>query len=194
MLQLSMMQIFIMLGVIILLGSIIQAYLLKDKIYCTIIQRDKTEINRYEKLKAGKIVYQGCYYHILPDRISTKFVWVGIVPTTVKCMKWKWDSKWPLDTNTWRNDMERPEDAAALDNTEDLRSLLETQSKSTFMGAKGGSSKKSLLESITPIITIAGILIIGYMCWKMQQQIDNAGFAVNIVQQQLVDLQKALGK
>jgi hypothetical protein len=98
----------------------------------------------------------------------------------------------PIDPTTWNNDYDNPADRKALDKTDDLRSLLETQ-KTTLQG-KGAGGKKGMLESLMPILMIAGLLIIGYLCWKMQGQNDKLGYALNVLQQQFVDLQKALGK
>lgn len=188
--SLSTSQAFIVMAVFFIVYSIYSTWKLKDEVYCTFIRQDRTEINKYAKINQRKVDFDGAWYNIVPNRVTLKMVWKGIVPTWVKCLKFKWDSNMPLDPTTWNNTYDNPTDRKALNRSEAIQSLMTKQN--TLLGAKGG--KKTMLESLMPIIIIAGFLIMGYMVWKMQGQNDQLGFAMNTLQSQFVDLQKALGK
>lgn len=188
---LSTMQVFIIMGLIVLGFSIYQAMGLQNKISCTFIRKDRTEIHKFAKVTQGRVDFDNAYYNIVPDRVTLKRVWCGIIPTYVKCAKWKWDSNMPIDPATWNNDYDNPADRKALDKTEDLRALLETQ-KSALVGKSGG--KKSMLENLMPIIMIGGLVIIGYFVYTMKNNQDMLGMQSNVIQQQMLDIMKALGK
>lgn len=188
--SLSTPQIFLIMVFIFIGLSFFQALKAQNKIYCTFIKRDGTEISKYAKLNQGRVEFENGYYNIIPNRITLKKVWFGVIPTKVVCAKWKWDSNMPIDPTTWKNDYDKPEDRAALDKTEDLRALFETQ-KNTLSTKSG---KKSMLENLMPIIMIGGFLIVGYLVWKMNENVTSVGIQGNVTQQQLLDLMKALGK
>lgn len=187
----STMQMFIIMGLIVLSFSIYQAMGLQNKISCTFIRKDRTEIHKFAKVTQGRVDFDNAYYNIVPDRVTLKRVWCGIIPTYVKCAKWKWDSNMPIDPATWNNDYDNPADRKALDKTEDLRALLETQ-KSALAGKSGG--KKSLLESLTPILMIGGLIIIGYLVYRQQSLIDRVGYGQNAIQEMLMKIQQNLPK
>lgn len=188
--SLSTPQIFLIMVFIFIGLSFFQALKAQNKIYCTFIKRDGTEISKYAKLNQGRVEFENGYYNIIPNRITLKKVWFGVIPTKVVCAKWKWDSNMPIDPTTWKNDYDKPEDRAALDKTEDLRALFETQ-KNTLSTKSG---KKSMLENLMPIIMIGGFLIVGYLVWKMNENVTSVGIQGNVTQQQLLDLMKALSK
>lgn len=171
--------------VIIFIGfSIYQIYSLKDKIHCTFIKEDRTTIERIVKAKAGRIVFDGGWYKLDINRTTQKLKWIGIFPTWMRCLIYRFDSPVPLDPADWHNDF-KPEDRKALDRSDDIRALVE---KSSGFNVKGGSNKKTFLESITPILTIAGFLILGYLIWKMQGNIDMLGNGQNYIESQLDQL------
>jgi hypothetical protein len=190
MVSLSPTQMIIFVIVFVVGFGIFQIFTLKDKIFCTFIRKDRTEINKYAKANQGRIDFDNSYYNIIPNRTTLKLVWVFIFPTWIRCLKFKFDSNMPIDPTTWNNDYDNPADRKALDKTEDLRALFETQ-KNTLSSKNG---KKSFLEGLMPILTIAGFLIIGYLVWKQGQKSDQLGYAMNTVQSQFLDLMKALGK
>jgi hypothetical protein len=45
-----------------------------------------------------------------------------------------------------------------------------------------------------PIIMIGGLIIIGYLVYTQGKKVDQAGYAMNTIQQQFLDLMKALDK
>ena len=188
--SLSTPQVFLIMVVFFIGFSFFQALSAQNKIYCTFIKRDGTEISKYAKLNQGRVEFENGYYNIVPNRITLKRVWFGVIPTKVVCAKWKWDSNMPIDPTTWKNDYDKPEDRAALDKTEDLRALFETQK--VTLSTKGG--KKGFLENLMPIIMIGGLIIIGYLVYTQGKKVDQAGYAMNTIQQQFLDLMRALGK
>ena len=183
-------QILIMFIVIVLVYGVYSVYMLKDKVYCTFRTRDKTILHKTVKISAGKIIFNNAWYDIIAKRTSLRMVWMGIIPTWVRCLDFRWDSRYPLDPETFTNNADSPEDRAALDKTDDLKALMETQKTSLV---KGGG-KKSMLEGLMPIILVAGLLILGYMAYQQQQKTDMLGMSINVVQEQLLEIQKSSGK
>lgn len=177
--------------VIILAYGIYSVYTLKDKIHCTFIREDKTIVTKFAKVKMQKIDWENKWYNLDPKRTVLKLVWMGIIPTYVRCLIFKWDSNMPLDPTTWSNDYDNPADRKALDRSENLKSLL--INTKTSVGMKS-NQKKGMLEGLVPIIVIGGFLICGYMLWRMMQAQESLGTQYNVVQQQLLDLMKALGQ
>lgn len=164
--------------------GIYQSYSLKDKVYCTFIRRDRTEINKYAKIKQGRIDFDNSWYNIDPRRVTLKLVWCGIIPTHVKCLRYKFDSNMPLDPTNWNNDYDNPQDRKALDKTEDLTAFL-TANKQSIAKAPG---KKSFLESLLPVLTIGGFVILGYFIVTMTKKIDLLGAGQNFIEGQLGQL------
>ena len=177
--------------IVIFIGySIFQVWSLKDKVYCTFIRRDTTEINKYEKIKSAKITFDNAYYNIVPDRVTLKLVWCGIIPTWVKCLKFKWDSNMPINPKDWNNTYDKPEDRKALNRTEAIQSLNRKQEG--ILTGKGG--KQGMLEKLMPVLVIAGFLILGWITYQLMGKVDQTGLAMNTIQQQLLDLKKSMGK
>lgn len=187
--SLSTTQIIIVFLVLILGYGIFSVYMLKDKVYCTFRRKDRVVINKVVNIKSGRVVFSNCWYDLDPRRTTQKIVWMGIIPTWVRCLDFREDSRYPLDPETFNNDADSPSDRAALDMTDDLRALLETQK--IAMNQKG-SGKKGMLESLMPIILVAGILIVGYMCYQINSRVDKVGLATNVTQEQLINIQKSI--
>jgi hypothetical protein len=187
--SLSTTQIIIVFLVLILGYGIFSVYMLKDKVYCTFRRKDRVVINKVVNIKSGRVVFSNCWYDLDPRRTTQKIVWMGIIPTWVRCLDFREDSRYPLDPETFNNDADSPSDRAALDMTDDLRALLETQK--IAMNQKG-SGKKGMLESLMPIIMICGFLIIGYFVYKEQAMVNSIGMQGNVTQSQIQDLQKTI--
>jgi len=130
--------------VIIVIYGIFQIYTLKDKLQCTFIRKDRTEITKLVKMNQGRVIFDNAFYNIVPNRTILKMMWIFIFPTWIRCSIWKWDSNMPIDPTTWSNDYDNPADRKALDKTEDLMALQKTQETSLI---KGGGGKKSFCNS-----------------------------------------------
>ncbi len=63
--------------------SIFNTWSLRDKIFCTFIRQDKTEINKYAKFAQNRIDFDGRWFNIVTNRVTLKLVWMGVVPTWV---------------------------------------------------------------------------------------------------------------
>ncbi len=175
--------------VIILAYGIYSVYTLKDKIHCTFIREDKTIVAKFAKVKMQKIDWENKWYNLDPKRTVLKLVWMGIIPTYVRCLIFKWDSNMPLDPTTWSNAYDNPADRKALDRTENLRSLL--INTKTSVGMKS-NQKKGMLEGLVPIILICGFLILGYFGYQSIKKLDLIGIGQNVIQEQNIQLQKDL--
>ena len=185
---LSTSQMFIILIVGFIVYSIYKTWKLKDYIYCTFIRQDRTEINKYAKISQGKIEFDNGFYNLDVKRTTLKLVWNGIIPTWVRCLKFKFDSNKPIDPTTWNNTYDKPEDRKALNRTEAIQSLMTKQN--TILSAKAG--KKSMLEGLMPVILIGGLLILGYMVYQQQAKTDMLGMSINVLQEQNIKLQKSI--
>ncbi len=180
---------FLIFFVVIIIGyGIYSVYMLKDKVHCTFRTRDKTVLHKTVKINAGKIVFCGAWYDLDVKRTTLRLIWQGIIPTWVRCLDYRWNSRYPLDPETFTNTADNPEDRAALDKTDDLKALMETQKSSLVKGTQ----KKGMLESLMPIILIAGFLIVGYLVYQLQGNVTQIGIQGNVTQQQLIDLQKTV--
>lgn len=178
--------------VVIIIGfigySIYNTWSLKDKIYCTFIGQDGTQVHKYAKVKQSRIDWNGSWYNLNPGRITLKLVWMGIIPTWVRCLIFKWDSNMPLDPKTWNNDYDNPRDRKALNRTEDLQSLM-LNNKKSLINAGG---KKSPLEQFLPIIMIIGIVGLGLLVYQQKTMIDKLGNGQNYIEQQVDGLQRTI--
>ena len=183
-------QILIMFIVIVLVYGVYTVYTLKDKIHCTFIGEDKTTFTKFAKMKSNRIEWRGGWYNLDITRTTLKLVWVGVIPTWVRCLIYKFDSNKPLDPTTWNNGYDRPEDRKALNRSEAIQSLMAKQN--TVLSVKGG--KKGMLEGMMPVLMIAGFLIVGYIVYTLMGKIDLLGTQNNIIQQQMLDIMHALGK
>jgi hypothetical protein len=183
-------QMFLVILVFFIGYSIFQTWSLKDKVYCTFRRKDKVLISKVVKLKQGRVSFENGWYDLDSGRTTLRLVWQGIIPTWVRCLDFRCNSRYALDPDDFKNDADNPNDRAALDMTDDLRALFETQKTSLSKG----SGKKSLLEGLMPILTIGGFIILGYLVYQQGAKMDMLGTQGNVTQQQIVDLMRALGK
>jgi hypothetical protein len=191
MLNLSPTQLIIAVIVIFLAYGIFQVYTLKDKVHCTFIRKDRTTLTKLAKVNQGRVIFDNGYYYIDIKRTTLKMVWMGFIPTWIRCLIfWSGSSK-PLDpANNWNASYDDPQERKALNRNESIMSLMNKQN--TVIAGK--AAKKGMLESLMPIIMIGGFLIVGYLVYQMKQNQDLLGAQSNVLQQQLLDLMKALGK
>jgi len=166
--------------------SIFNTWQMKDKIKCTFIKQDGTEEDKYAKISQNRIDFSGRWFNLNSNRVILKLVWIGVIPTWVRCLKYKFDSNMPLDPRTWNNTYDNPADRKALNRAEAIQSLMTKQK--TLLGASAG--KKSFLESLMPIITIGGFIILGYVVYSIMQKQDQIGLAQNVIQEMLLKMQK----
>ena len=160
--NLSMIQILVGFFVIILGVSFYQVYTLKDRIYCSFVRRDKTQIHKLAKITQDRIDFDGAWYNIDIRCTTQKFQFVGILPTWTRCLNYRYNSAHPINPDTGTNNYDDPKEKKALDRSASIQSLANKQN--TIMGAKAG--KKGMLESLMPIILVLGILILGYLSYS----------------------------
>lgn len=156
----------------------------KSKIHCTFIRPDRTKIEKWAKEKQRRVDFDNGWYYIAPKRIVLAAKDTGIFklfPTKIQTLIFKWDSPMPLDPTTFQNNWETPEARKALDKTEDIIAYSHGN-----VQAIASKPKKGLLENLMPIISVAAILIIGYMLYTLNNRIDMLGQAINVLQQMLV--------
>jgi len=171
--------------IIFLLGFIAyaaySAYSLKSKIWCSFRRVDRTKIEKFAKVTQKRIVFDGGYYIVRPER-TTLILWTkGIhqfFPIWVRSLDFRHDSSLPLSPNDFTNTWETPEARKALNKEEDIQGFaLGTRAALT------GKTKKSLLESLTPLIMLGGFAILAWMAWQSQKRIDTIGQMMNVLQQ-----------
>ena len=182
-------QVLIVFALIIIGISYYKTWKLKDSIYCTFRRKDKTQISKFAKINQGRIDFDGGWY-ILDIKCTTlKFVMVNqIIPTWVRCLDYHDGAAHPLNPETFSASYDSPQERKALDRTQSIQSLMTKQNNMKFLS--GASGKKGMLESLLPILTIAGFLILGYLVWKMQANIDLIGNGQNFMEGQLDQLLK----
>jgi hypothetical protein len=177
--------------IIFLVYGVYQVYTLKDKVHCTFIRKDRTTITKLVKVSQNRVEFDKGWYYIDIKRTTLKMVWMGFIPTWIRCLIYWSGSNKPLDpANNWNASYDDPQERKALNRTESIQSLMNKQQ--TVIVGKG--AKKGMLENLMPIIMIGGFLIVGYLVYTMKQNQDLLGAQSNILQQQLLDLMKALGK
>jgi len=171
--------------ILILAFSAISAYRLKNQIWCTFRRRDRTKIEKFAKQGQNRIEFDGGWYHVRPER-TTLIMWTkgihAIVPTWVRSLDYRHDSALPLDPNTFSNTWETPEARKNLNKQEDISAFFQGNRTALV-----GKTKQGMLERLVPILTIAGFLIVGYMLWRQQGQIDQVGFGINTIQKMIMD-------
>jgi hypothetical protein len=178
--------------IIIVFYASYSAHKLKDQIWCTFRRKDKTRIEKWGKVKFGRIEFDGGWYYLNTKRTTIKMVTSGIhqiIPIWVRCLDFKYDSNQPLDPDTFNADYDNPNDRKALDKSEDLSALMTSQAHSL-----AGKQKQGLFDKLFPIIVIAGFCILGYFVYSNMQKTDAVGYGMNVVQTQLEQLKSLLAK
>ncbi len=160
---------------------------LKSQIWCSFRRADKTKIEKWAKavdIYRREIKFDGGWYNIKIRRV-TLMLWTkgihSLIPIWVRSLDFRYDSNMPIDPDTGDAGYDDPLERRALDKSDDLAALMETQSKSL-----GSAKKKSALESYMPIIVILGFLISGYMIYNLQGKVDMLGQAINVLQSMMM--------
>ena len=179
---------------IILIGVIAYAswktHEVQSKIYCEFLRSDNTTVNKFASFKQAKIVFDGAWYDVDTNRIIGK-VWKEgfpfyIFPTRGAKLLYKYNSRRPLDPETFENSWEDdPEVRAALDKKDDIQAYNEGNRKSV-----GVAGKKTMFEQYLPIIVIGGFLVIGYFVYTLQGNVDRLGAGQNAIQGLIGELLK----
>jgi hypothetical protein len=182
---------FLVVAFVVIFYASYSAHKLKDQIWCTFRRRDKTRIEKWGKVKYGRIEFDGGWYYLNTKRTTIKMVTSGIhqiMPIWVRCLDFRFDSNQPLDPDNFNADYDNPNDRKALDKSEDLTALMVSQANSL-----GGNKKQGLLEKIFPIIVIAGFCILGYFVYSTMQKTDAVGYGMNVIQTQLEQIKSLSG-
>ena len=104
--------------------------------------------------------------------------------TSLGVADYRWDSSQPLDPKNFNNEYESPESRKQLDKEEDIRALHEGNRKAQ------GQGKQGMLSGWMPLITVIGFVVLGFVIYMVLKKIDQLGFAMNVIQQQLGQLGK----
>ncbi len=166
---------------------------LSKKVYCSFRGRDRTVIYKWAKVKQARIDFEdsgGVYWYNVSPKCVTHRLWANgihaIIPISVKCLDYRWNSTEPLDPNTFTNDL-TPDERKSLDIKDDVVGYTEG-SRQAYEGKK----KKSLLEGWLPIIMLIGIAALGYMVYQQQHRMDMLGLGQNVMEQQLNEILQRL--
>lgn len=160
----------------------------KNKVHCYFITPQLTLIKKWIKSMQRRVEFMGGWYYVHPKRVIGEDMSSGIhafFPTKASALIFKWDSTQALDPRTFSNDYEKPEDRAGLDATEDIRGY--SAGNVQAIAAKG---KQTLLERLQPILIVVVVVIVGYMMYSMTKRMDMLGQALNVIQQQLMNIGK----
>lgn len=159
----------------------------RDKIYCTLIRKDKTKINLWRKKNAwGRVELDGGWFYYTPKTVFYDWLNKGIhmaFPIYIPCVLFRYNSKWALNPETFIADEESPQTRKNLDKEEDLESWRRSGRE-----AMGGKKKTSILEAYMPMITVGGFAVVGYFIYTLMTKVNLIGNGQNAIQNMLGQL------
>ncbi len=171
------------LALLLLVGwQVYSVYSVKERIWCTFRRRDRTKIEKWARKDQRRIVFDGGWYHVEPDRTTLMIKW-NPLPMWVRSLDFRWDSSRALHPDTFKNEFS-PEERKQLDTSDEIRAFDE----GGIRAMNTGRQKKGMLDTLFPIIVIVGMVAIGYMLWTTQKRLDMIGQATNVIQSMLGNL------
>lgn len=163
-------------------------YSVRDRIWCTFRNPDRTKISKWAKVGQSRIEFAGGWYQVEPDRVTLAIKW-NPMPSWVRTLDFRHDSSRALDPNTFSNEY-TPQARKQMDITDDVAGFQGGNERS--LTKVGG--KQNMLQQYMPLMVLIGFIVVGFFLYQQQQKTDNVGFAINVVQQQLGDVLKRLPK
>ena len=159
----------------------------RDKIYCTLIRKDKTKLNEWRKKNpSGRVEMDGGWYYYTSNAVTYDWLNKGIhllFPIYVPCALFRWNCKWALSPEKFEADEESPQVRKNLDKEEDL-----TAWRKSGQTAMAGKKKMSMLEAYMPMITVGGFIVVGYFIWTLMGKVNMIGAGQNAIQNMLGQL------
>lgn len=156
------------------------------QIYCTFRRRDRTKLEKWAKDTQGVIMFDKGWYDVEPQSTVLKLFTGGIhslFPIWIRCLDYRFDSPKPL--NDKFENVYTPEQREQLSIADDVRQFGEGNAQ-----ALSGKVKQGLLERLMPIIVIGGFAIVGFLIYRMQQNVDMLGNGQNVIESMLGQLLK----
>ncbi len=156
----------------------------RNKVFCSFRRADRTKIEKWAKQNQKRIVFDGGWYHVEPDRCVLMMKWMPL-PMWVRCLDFRHDSSRALHPDTFDNAF-TPEARKNLDYSDEIRAYEEGGQRAMV----AGKQKKGLLDNLFPIIMILGVVVIGYMLYQQGQKLDQIGNGQNLLEQMIGNLKR----
>ncbi len=179
---------FIFMLLILVTFQVYSTYHYSSMVWCTFRRVNKTRISKWAKLTQARVEFEGGWYDVEPSRITTGIKWLPL-PMVVNCLDFRHNSPRALDPDTFDNSY-TPEARKQLDKADDIRALEQGNQQSLTTKP----IKQGMLQQYMPLITLIGFIIVGFLVYRQQGQIDKVGFGMNVVQEQLGKLLQNLPK
>lgn len=152
-------QLLLAIVIIVFVASAYSAQSKRNKVLCHFTGQDKTEEDKWVKMKPGGTVdFRGMRFDIVPDRITSFWLTKGfhyLFPTRVNYCKFSWYSRWPHDPNDYNVTSMNPAVRKAFNKNEWVTSFTRSSSPTA-------AKKQSMLAAYLPIITLAVMVIAGF--------------------------------
>lgn len=163
---------------------------LSRKIYCTFTRKDKTVIHKWIRVDTqgrGRVEFDNGWYYYTPAQVILESYNKGIhavLPTNIRTLYFKYDTKGALDPSTHDDSWLTPQMFKNLSKQNDVESLNRGSEKALKTAKASGSI---LGGGWMPIILVVAIVAIGYLVWQQKGQIDKLGFAINTLQEMIMN-------
>lgn len=142
-------------------------YSLKNKIYCVFHRANKTRIEKFIKEKSKYVYFEGGEYVVDTSKIELTWYNRGInsiFPSFVPSLEFTYASRYPLDTETFKQSWYTPEASKALTQEKNIRDLDKaTQAQS--------GQKTSGLSKYLPWITLALLAVALMWIYQMSNNV-----------------------
>jgi len=153
------------------------------KVHISFHAADKSVKEGWVKKNAKFAIFDGGLYYILPNRIAS--IWkrnLFILPYKADHVDLRFDSPFPQDPEEFTYTAGTPSALMALGKEKEI--IDYNHANETVSNDK----KKGFFERILPFVMIIGLVIIGYLVWKMSSQIQMLGNGQNFIESQLGQL------